>query len=192
MPRFGQHVFNLRKWLTNIWLCRLRGVFSSKRPNYFGKYAFNVPTNRNLRFILKQFCPILNSFFKTEFRLNFFKINHRNPPLHRNLWVKMTAGSSNLVRKCLKELSCCPVLVSKMVKNLQHSWYFILFFILFYWYMIIFLYVCKVSSFLVKNYCVTLKKTNARSVFLMQLWTTKNTVSDYPNWIYNKNRCSFW
>ena len=40
--------FDFRRWLTNIWLCRLRGVFSSKRPKYFGKYAYNIPTHRNL------------------------------------------------------------------------------------------------------------------------------------------------
>ena len=49
MPRFRRHnYFDFTRWLTNIWLCRLRGVFSSKRPQYLGKYAYNIPTHMNL------------------------------------------------------------------------------------------------------------------------------------------------
>ena len=40
MPMFGRHhFFYFRKWLTNIWLCWLRGVFSMNWPNSFGKVA---------------------------------------------------------------------------------------------------------------------------------------------------------
>ena len=49
MPMFGRHnIFDFIRWLTNIWLCRLRGVFSTKRPKYLGKSAYYIPTHKNL------------------------------------------------------------------------------------------------------------------------------------------------
>ena len=66
MPMIGQHnFFDFRRWLTNIWLCRLRGVFSTKRPKYLGKSADNIPTHMNLLwngiyFILLKCIPPLN------------------------------------------------------------------------------------------------------------------------------------
>ena len=49
MPMFRRHnFFDFIRWLTNIWLCRLRGVFSLKRPKYLGKSAYNITTHKNL------------------------------------------------------------------------------------------------------------------------------------------------
>ena len=55
---FGQNnFFDFRRWLTNIWLCRLRGVFSTKRPKYLGKSAYTIPSLRGETFCQASVLP---------------------------------------------------------------------------------------------------------------------------------------
>ena len=41
--------FGFRRRLTNIWLCLLMAIFTSKRPKHLGKYAYNTPGWHKLR-----------------------------------------------------------------------------------------------------------------------------------------------
>ena len=112
---FGRHnFFDFRRRLTNIWLCRLRGVFSTKRPKYLGKSAYNIPTHMNLLwnwiyFILLKCIPPLLKRNSRQFEWNWgqFKTTPRQTRDHltqlkrisrqfKTTWVELETISRHL------------------------------------------------------------------------------------------------